>query len=162
MPSRTVRRTSAADNAWTERKRICVKESRAEARPEGVRRLVDGRRLELPTSAARTRAGSGRIWLIGLDVNGIHANKFDARTRVFTLVSASTIWPQTSVACGQLLSARVRCYSLDQFVTCSPLNRAKSLTLTVTRTRTFACAMAAICPSVNGAGLPSLSRRARS
>ena len=53
------------------------------------RRLVDGRRLELPTSALRTNGGSGRIWL---DRNGVGSarrqNRADAAGRVFTRVSA--------------------------------------------------------------------------
>jgi hypothetical protein len=53
------------------------------------RRLVDGRRLELPTSALRTNRGSDRISLSGHDVNGASVrNRSDAGRRVFAPVSA--------------------------------------------------------------------------
>jgi hypothetical protein len=59
-------------------------------RRENTRKsLVDGRRLELPTSALRTSAGSGRTWLSGHDVNAaIHRIRLNAERRVFTRVSA--------------------------------------------------------------------------
>jgi hypothetical protein len=65
------------------------------AKPETVRKkLVDGRRLELPTSALRTNGGSGRIWLSVQDVNGArHLNRSDAGRRVFAPVSAWSCTP---------------------------------------------------------------------
>jgi hypothetical protein len=51
--------------------------------------LVDGRRLELPTSALRTRGGTGHIWFSGHDVNGASPRiRSDARRRIFAPVSA--------------------------------------------------------------------------
>jgi hypothetical protein len=51
--------------------------------------LVDGRRLELPTSALRTNGGSDHIWLSDHDVNGATPrNRSDHGRRVFAPVSA--------------------------------------------------------------------------
>jgi antitoxin MazE6 len=56
--------------------------------------MVDGRRLELPTSALRTNGGSGRIWLSGHDVNGAcPRTRLDAGRRVFAPVSARSCTP---------------------------------------------------------------------
>jgi hypothetical protein len=51
--------------------------------------MVDGKRLELPTSALRTNGGNGLISLSDHDVNGaIPRNRLNAERRVFTPVSA--------------------------------------------------------------------------
>jgi hypothetical protein len=56
--------------------------------------LVDGRRLELPTSALRTTGGSGPISLSGHDVSGPSPlNRSDAGRRVFAPVSAWSCTP---------------------------------------------------------------------
>lgn len=51
---------------------------------------------------------------------------------------------------------------LAQFSTVRPLKRLKSFTFAVTSVPSFVCAMDAMCPSTNRAGLPSFSSRARS
>jgi antitoxin ParD1/3/4 len=51
---------------------------------------------------------------------------------------------------------------LDQSWTSRSLKSEKSLPFSVTSTRPFAWAIAAICPSTNGVGRPRASRRARS
>jgi hypothetical protein len=67
--------------------------------------LVDGRRLELPTSALRTSGGNGPIWLSVRDVKDASSrNSSDAEIRVFAPVSAWSCtpvvhnWPQISAA----------------------------------------------------------------
>jgi hypothetical protein len=71
------------------RSRVRSAETGQNSRTVMKRVLVDGRRLELPTSALRTSGGNGPIWLSVRDVKDASSrNSSDAETRVFAPVSA--------------------------------------------------------------------------
>jgi hypothetical protein len=67
-----------------DRKPIWANSKEAAEAASLARMLVDGRRLELPTSALRTNGGTGRIWLSVRDVNDASPrNRSDVGRRVF-------------------------------------------------------------------------------